>query len=244
MPKLDRTQKILPLSIRGVSIEFLGRCFLRTNTLEIKGGEPTFLLGPNGSGKTLFLKACHGLIEPTQGAISWLGYNSSDAYRYQSMVLQRPVLLRRSTRANIDYALRASGLSKEQRKDRIQKVLKATGLEKIAEKAARNLSGGEQQRLAIARAWATEPEVLFLDEPTASLDPGTSSWVERTLSAIVTNKHKIVMSTHDLGLVKRLGGEVIFLHQGRILERTLSKTFFECPTTPEGRAFIANELSW
>ena len=161
MPKLDRTQKILPLSIRGVSIEFLGRCFLRTNTLEIKGGEPTFLLGPNGSGKTLFLKACHGLIEPTQGAISWLGYNSSDAYRYQSMVLQRPVLLRRSTRANIDYALRASGLSKEQRKDRIQKVLKATGLEKIAEKAARNLSGGEQQRLAIARAWATEPEVLF-----------------------------------------------------------------------------------
>lgn len=244
MNKSDNAHSILPLIVGQISLEFSGRCFLNTPRFKVEGGGPTFLLGPNGSGKTLLLKICHGLIKPTQGSITWSGRNAADAKRYQSMVLQRPVLLRRSTRENIDYALRASGLSRGERKGRIQEVLEATGLNEVAEKTARNLSGGEQQRLAIARAWATKPEVLFLDEPTASLDPATCSWVERTLSEIINQKHKVVMSTHDLGLVKRLGGEIIFLHQGKVLERTLTDNFFERPKTTEGRAFLANELSW
>ena len=222
--------------------------------LEINQNEIVSIIGASGAGKTTLLQILGTLDKPTEGSLSIAGTNpfalnekELSSFRNSALgfIFQFHQLLPEFTACeNIMLPALIKGINKKEAKEQALELLINVGLEDRAKHKPSELSGGEQQRLAIARAWATEPEVLFLDEPTASLDPGTSSWVERTLSAIVTNKHKIVMSTHDLGLVKRLGGEVIFLHRGRILERTLSKTFFECPTTPEGRAFIANELSW
>jgi tungstate transport system ATP-binding protein len=153
-------------------------------------------------------------------------------------------MLRRSARANIDYALRLKGIPTALRRARIREVLEDTGLEGLAERAARSLSIGEQQRLALARAWATAPEVLFLDEPTASLDPAATRAVEDIISAIDLSGTKIVMTTHDLGQARRLADEILFLHRGRLLEQRPAAEFFAAPATAEAAAFIAGKLLW
>jgi len=236
--------RLLPLELREIAVRIGGRTLLDVPSLTVQAGEPTILLGPNGAGKTLLLRICHGLLQPTQGEVAWQGREAREPARHQAMVFQQPVLLRRSARANIDYALRAAGVPKSQRRLRTEEVLCATGLLELAEQASRRLSVGEQQRLALARAWALRPEVLFLDEPTASLDPGGSFRVEQTIAAIAAEGEKIIMSTHDLGLAQRLAGEILFLHRGRILERALPEDFFREARTREARAFLAGELTW
>ena len=160
------------------------------------------------------------------------------------MVFQRPVLLRRSVAANVDYALRLRSLSRSERRDRVAEALDHTGLAELAGRSALSLSVGEQQRLALARAWALRPQVLFLDEPTASLDPGATGAVEATMQAIGASGTKLVMTTHDLGQARRLGDEVLFLYQGRLLEQSSSEAFFEQPSSPEAKAFLRGELLW
>jgi tungstate transport system ATP-binding protein len=160
------------------------------------------------------------------------------------MVFQHPVMLRRSARANIDYALRLHRIPRRLRAARIGDVLADTGLGPLADQAARQLSIGEQQRLALARAWATAPDVLFLDEPTASLDPAATRAVEEIISAIDLTGTKIVMTTHDLGQARRLADEIVFLHRGRLLEHRPAADFFAGPATAEAAAFVAGRLLW
>jgi tungstate transport system ATP-binding protein len=160
------------------------------------------------------------------------------------MVFQRPVLLRRSVFANVTYALALRGTRGPARKARADAALERFGLASLAGRSARVLSGGEQQRLALARAWAVEPEVLFLDEPTASLDPAATRAVEEALAAFRDAGTKIVMTTHDLGQARRLADEIVFLHRGRVIERSPAKTFFDAPASAEGRAFLKGELLW
>jgi tungstate transport system ATP-binding protein len=160
------------------------------------------------------------------------------------MVFQRPVLLRRSVAANIDYPLRLRGISKQQRDARIEQALHLTGLSPLRKRYARVLSGGEQQRLALARAWAVEPEVLFLDEPTANLDPAATRAVEDIIARFRDEGMKIVMTTHDLGQAKRLADEVLFLNHGRLLERSDALSFFNEPKHSDARAFVRGELLW
>jgi tungstate transport system ATP-binding protein len=158
------------------------------------------------------------------------------------MVFQRPVVLRRSALANVVYGLKIAGVSGTERELRARDVLEAVGLADRADRPARVLSGGEQQRLALARAWALGPEVLFLDEPTANLDPGATREIESIIAAIHAGGTKIIMTTHNLGQARRLGDEILFLYEGRLVERALVNRFFAAPASPEAASFIRSEL--
>ena len=185
-------------------------------TLEIAGGAPTVLLGPNGSGKSTLIKLGMRLISPSAGRITFGGRSTANATR-SAIVFQKPVMLRRTAAANIAFALSAAGRTPDAAT--IAQLLAQVGLAALADRPARRLSGGEQQRLALARALARAPEVLFLDEPTASLDPAATKGVEDIITRIASEGVKIVMATHDLGQARRLAGDVVFLAGGRIVER-------------------------
>jgi tungstate transport system ATP-binding protein len=154
------------------------------------------------------------------------------------------MLLRRSVAANIAYALRIRGLALAERRARIPQALDMAGLTPLADRYARVLSSGEQQRLALARAWAVQPEVLFLDEPTANLDPAATRSVEKIISSFHASGTKIIMATHDLGQARRLADEVLFLHHGRLIEQGPAELFFNRPATGDARAFLRGELLW
>jgi len=153
-------------------------------------------------------------------------------------------MLRRSALANIVYALELAGVPAAERERQALDALREVGLEQVAHRPARVLSGGEQQRLALARAWALHPEVLFLDEPTANLDPGATREIESVIKAFDASGTKIVMSTHNLGQARRLGDEVLFIHQGRLAERSSVDAFFRQPASAEAAAFVKGELPW
>jgi tungstate transport system ATP-binding protein len=234
----------LPLELRAVAWEAGGALRIADIDLIVDRGPRTVILGPNGAGKSLLLRLCHGLLAPSSGSIVWRGGAASEARARQAMVFQRPVLLRRSAAANVDYALKLRGLGRSERRARVAAALDRTGLSALARQSARDLSIGEQQRLALARAWASEPEILFLDEPTASLDPAATDAVELVIDAMHLAGCKIVMTTHDLGQARRIADEILFLHRGRILERQEAAHFFDCPATAEAAAFLAGRLSW
>jgi tungstate transport system ATP-binding protein len=221
---------MLPLTLREVSFLHI----IKPLSLDIEAGPSTVILGANGAGKSVLMRLMHGLLVPTSGRIAW---NSPGR---QAMVFQRPVMLRRSVLANVVYALNVAG----RKADGAMEALREVGLAHLAHKPARVLSGGEQQRLALARAWALHPEVLFLDEPTASLDPSATREIETVIRAFDAAGTKIVMATHNLGQARRLGDEVIYLHQGRVVERASADKFFSQPATAEAAAFIKGELPW
>lgn len=235
---------ILPLRLEGVGFQFNGTTLLEEIHLQLEAGSRTVVLGPNGAGKSLLLRICHGLLRPTRGQVSWCGEAPASASRLQAFVFQRPVLLRRSALANVEYGLAVQGVRGAERRERAMAALQRTGLGEIAKRPARVLSGGEQQRLALARAWALEPRVLFLDEPTASLDPAAARTVEELVTAIHDGGTKVVMTTHDLGQARRLAGDVIFMHRGRLLEHAPARRFFHKPQSEAAEAFLAGELLW
>jgi tungstate transport system ATP-binding protein len=239
---------ILPLRLEAVAFEAGGRLLIEPVSLDIAHGPRSLLLGPNGSGKSLFLRLCHGLIRPSRGRVIWRGEGANSGGRSllqrQAMVFQRPVMLRRSALANVEYALKLRGMHRKARHDRAREMLARTGLGALARMPARALSGGEQQRLALARAWAIEPEILFLDEPTANLDPAAVRMVEEIIGAIHAAGTKIVMTTHDLAQARRLADEIIFLHRGRVVERREADSFFSRPETEAARAFVEGRLHW
>ena len=230
---------ILPLHVEQVTYAAGGRAIIDGVSLDIEAGPSTIILGANGAGKSVLMRLMHGLLQPTRGRIAW---RSAGPRRHQAMVFQRPVMLRRSALANVAYALQASGLPRNE--SAAMEALNEVGLAHVAHRPARVLSGGEQQRLALARAWALHPEVLFLDEPTANLDPGATREIENIIKAFDAAGTKIVMSTHSLGQARRLGDEVIFLHQGRVAERAPIDRFFAQPASPEAAAFVKGELPW
>ncbi len=238
---------LLPLLLEGVTYAVAGRTLIDRISLTIEAGPRTVILGPNGAGKSLLLRLCHGLIPPSAGRIAWLGGGAAvegTVRQRQAMVFQRPVLLRRSAGANVDYALGVRGLARAVRRDRVAEALDRVGLAALAGRPARILSGGEQQRLALARAWALRPEILFLDEPTASLDPAATRAVEQIIDAFHAAGTKIVMTTHDLGQARRLADEIVFLHRGRIAEHGRAAAFFDHPASPAARAFLTGNLLW
>ncbi len=197
-------------------------------------GGPTVLLGPNGSGKSTLIRLAMGLVAPTSGRIGWGGRDAPG--ERLAMVFQRPVMLRRTAGANVAYAL-------SRRDDaRIAELLGRVGLAHLGERPARKLSGGEQQRLALARALARDPEILFLDEPTASLDPAATKAVEDIVRSVAASGVKIVMATHDIGQARRLAGDIVFLVRGRLAGRAAATQFFHAPATAEAAAFLRGDL--
>jgi len=234
---------ILPLTVEAAAFSGDGKLLVEPNSFTIPAGGLTVLLGPNGAGKSLTLRLCHGLLTPSRGAVRWAAGAEGRAKRH-AMVFQKPIMLRRSVEANIAHALAAAGASGAERKARAAQALQRFGLAERASQPARLLSGGEQQRLAIARAWALRPELLFLDEPTSQLDPAATRQIEELLSGLVAEGITVMMSTHDLGQARRLADRVLFLHRGRLVEDAPGKDFFAGPQSAEARAFLAGELLW
>jgi len=235
---------LLPLVVHDLCYEIGGKRLLEGISFRTDVGPRTVVLGPNGAGKSLLLRLCHGLLQPSAGTIAWAWATPEVARRCQAMVFQRPVLLRRSTAANITYVLRLQGVPRRQRRAMMMEALEQAGLLPLATQAARVLSGGEQQRLALARAWALKPQVLFLDEPTASLDPAATQAVETLLDHIHRAGTKIIMTTHDLGQARRLADEVLFLHHGRLVESAPATVFFNNPQSKEAAMFLQGKLLW
>jgi tungstate transport system ATP-binding protein len=231
---------ILPLRAEGLGFSAGGVAILADLSFTLEAGAPSIILGPNGAGKSVLLRLLHGLLPPSAGRVTW----SADPARRQAMVFQRPVLLRRSVLANTLYPLALAGVAAAERQRRARAALEMVGLAALAGRPARRLSGGEQQRLALARAAALSPELLFLDEPTANLDPAATRAVEEIVAALAARGTKIVMTTHDLGQARRLAGEVLFLARGRLVEQTPATAFFAAPASPEAAAFLRGDLPW
>ncbi len=235
---------MLPLVVDGLGFSVREQWLIKDVSFSLGARGRTFIVGPNGAGKSILLKICHGLLSPTTGTVRWASGSSRQQRQRQAMVFQKPVLLRRSARANVEYALSVRGVTKKDARERVDRVLEATGLAAIAHRQARVLSGGEQQRLVLARAWALRPQVLFLDEPASHLDPAATAAIENIIQQVSNAGSKIIMVTHDLGQVRRLADEVLFLHQGQLLEQAASKDFLAHAKSQEARAFVEGQLLW
>ena len=206
--------------------------------MTLSGGDPTVLIGPNGSGKTTLLRVAMGLLAPTGGQVTWGGRSDVPPER-RAILFQRPVMLRRTAGANIRYAMHGAATV---RQNRVSELLRLVGLAAFEDRPARRLSGGEQQRLGFARALAREPEVLFLDEPAASLDPAATKSIEDLIREVASQGIKIVMTTHDLAQARRLAGNIVMLHRGSIVETGDAQSFFTAPQSNAARRFLAGEL--
>lgn len=238
--EVTATRRVLPIETKGLVFEAGGRRLIDGIDLKVTQGAVTMILGANGAGKSLLLRLMHGLLQPTAGAITWGGLAPTEELRKrQAMMFQRPVLLRRSVAANIDFVLGLRGGSTEESR---MALLEKVGLAALANQPARSLSGGEQQRLALARALALRPEILFLDEPTASLDPASVLMIEQIVDDIHKQGTKIIFVTHDIGQAKRHAHEVIFLYRGKVAERTSAKSFFEQPQSRPAADYLAGRI--
>lgn len=227
------------IELRNLVYEAQGKILLDIADLCLGDSGITVVMGPNGAGKSLLLRLMHNLLPPTQGQILCRGKAlSAQIARKQALVLQTPVLLRRTTEANVRFVLKVRGkpLSKA------QALLKLVDLDDLAKTPARRLSGGERQRLAIAQALATDPDVLFLDEPTASLDPSSIQSIERIVRRTAAYGVRIVFVTHDAAQARRLADDVVFLSGGRVLEHTPADRFFDEPVTRAARDYLDGRL--
>jgi tungstate transport system ATP-binding protein len=236
---IDTAAGTLPIKGEGLRIGRDGRLLLDVAQVTLDGDGIVALLGPNGAGKSLLLRTLAGLLAPDAGNVAWNG-GAPDASSYARLgyMLQTPVLLRRSARANLEFALRALGRDGEAARRGANLALVAAGLETVANTSARLLSGGEKQRLSLARALIGEPDAVFLDEPTEGLDPAASAVIEKRIVELSRSGALTVLVTHDLGLARRVADRVMFMDGGRIIETAAAKTFFRKPATNEGRRFL------
>lgn len=240
--KAPAAPSVLPIEADGLLLERGGRRLVDGVDLRIDGSSLTVIMGPNGAGKSLLLRLLSGLIEPDGGSVRWAG-RAPDRTRTRKLgfVFQKPVLLRRSALANVKFALR-NGIPRAERNELAAAALQRAGLKELAHTPARLLSGGEQQRLAIARALASGPEILFLDEPCASLDPAATAAIEALVIDARLQGTKIVLVTHDIGQARRLADDVVFLHRGRIVEQADAGAFFDAPDSKAARAYLSGQL--
>ena len=234
---------VLPIECRRVVVTRSGRRLLDSVDVCIDGTGLTVILGPNGAGKTLLLRIFADLFAPDSGEIRW-AHSPPDRARAPKIgfVFQKPMMLRRSVIANVIYALAAIGIARHERTPRAHEILRLASLDHLAGTPARLLSGGEQQRLALARALATEPEVLLLDEPASSLDPAATLAIERMITTVRDRGTRLVLVTHDIGQARRLADTVLFMHRGRIVERARSADFFDNPAQDTARAYIEGRI--
>jgi tungstate transport system ATP-binding protein len=228
------------ITLDKVVVAFNGRAVLDRLDMDLAPGGVTALIGPNGAGKSMTLRVIDGLVSPASGAV-----RVSDARAVRrAFVFQRPVLVRASAAANVELALTPLKLPRAEKNERARAALERLGLAARANHPATLLSGGEQQRLALARAWATEPDLLLLDEPTANLDPTATELVEGLVAEISGRGAKVVLVSHNLGQVMRLAGDVVVLSNGRAVEHGLTRSVLTSPRSSEAQAYIKGELPW
>lgn len=233
---------MFPIELKDVHFAPAGRPVLAGVDLQLSGEGITVALGPNGAGKSVLMRILAGLETPTRGEIRRADGQHPD--ERIAMVFQQTMLVRASVATNVGLGLRPLGLPRSECEDRIKAVLARVGLAHRANDSARLLSGGEKQRLALARSWATRPRLLLLDEPTAALDPSATEEVERIIREIRTDGTKVFMTTHNLAQAMRIADDIVFITGGRIGEHSSASRFFSRPQSPEARLFIQGELPW
>lgn len=234
---------VRPVTAINLLIERKNRVLLDVAEAHFSGANLTAVVGPNGAGKSLLLKVIAGVLAPDRGIVLWGGKVPSRAqYSKLSLLLQSPVLLKRSVLGNIEFALKAAGVSRREIGRRSRSALEDANLMDIANTHARLISGGEKQRLALARAMAIEPEVLLLDEPVAALDPSSMLAIEAMICTARERGTTVVLVTHDLAQARRLGDRIIFMLNGRIAEQGDTAGFFRSPQTREAKAFVRGEI--
>ncbi|MEM9796548.1 MAG: ATP-binding cassette domain-containing protein [Pseudomonadota bacterium] len=232
---------LFPMTARGAVTRRRGKVLAGPVDLTLDGDGVTVVIGPNGAGKTSFLRMLHGIARLNDGRIDW-ACSLEEARREQAFVFQRPVMMRRSVRDNIAFPLRLQGLARGAARDRAEDWAGRVGLAEALDRPATQLSGGEQQKLALARALVRNPQALFLDEPCASLDGRATREIEAILVAARAAGTTLIMSTHDMGQARRLADDVVFLKGGRIHEQAPAETFFEGPATDAAQAFLRGDI--
>ncbi len=240
-PGRHGNRRVLPITAGGLVLERAGRRIIDEIDLSIAGHGISVIMGPNGAGKSVLLRLLTGLLTPDAGVVRWAGRRADRARAPAvGLVFQKPVLLRRSALANVRYALRRG--SHAERTRRAGDALDRAGLGHLARSPARLLSGGEQQRLALARALAPDPEVLLLDEPCANLDPAATAAIEALIGDAKARGTKVVLVTHDVAQAKRLADDITFIHDGRIVEQAPADSFFDHPASEAGHAYLEGRL--
>ncbi len=239
----DNAPVIWPVALREVCFTVGGKTLIDRMSLQLTPGRRSVIMGPNGAGKSLLLRLTAGLLQPTAGQITFGGQAADDALRRRvAVVFQRPVLLRRSVAGNLNHALATYGVPRRERAGRREELLALGQLEHLAERPARVLSGGEQQRLSMIRALAAKPELLLLDEPTASLDPQATAAIEDLIGQASAAGVKIVLVTHDSGQARRLADDILFLHGGKLAESAPADSFFDNPQSAAAQAYLEGRL--
>ena len=239
----DIAQSLFPLNVRRLAYSVGTHRLIDGIDLTIEKDRRTIIMGPNGAGKSLLLRLLHGLLAPTEGEICWGETPRIDQARQrQALVFQRPVLLRRSVGANLRFALKLRRSTRAEREERLRHILELASLSHLVDRPARVLSQGEQQRVAIARALVLEPEVLLLDEPTVSLDPASVEAIEELMLAAHRRGTKIILVTHDMAQARRLADEVVFLEQGRAVEHSPARQFFQQPNVAEAHLYDGSRI--
>ena len=231
---------LTPIQFKDLSVILGQKIILDKINCKIKSNSITAVLGPNGAGKSIFLQTINGLFSIQSGRLNFnLMEINQEIRKQQAMVFQNPVLLRRTVIANLQFI---SNLRNKESNRFLKKILSKVGLEGYEKKPARLLSGGEKQRLSMARALIINPNLLLLDEPTANLDPYSLKLIEDLVLEENSIGKTIIFTTHDMSQAKRLATDVIFLNKGKVLEQTISKTFFKSPKTLEAQKYINGEI--
>ena len=232
---------LFPLIVTRAETRRGGKVLVGPVDLTLEGAGCTVVIGPNGAGKTSLLRLLHGIARCHAGRIAWQ-VDAASARSAQSFVFQRPVMLRRSVAQNLAYPLAIRHTPRAEIAARVARWAEAVGLTAMLDRPAPVLSGGEQQKLALARALITEPELVFLDEPCASLDGRATREIEAILTRVAAAGTRLILTTHDMGQARRLADHVVFLHSGRVFETASAARFFDAPATPEARAFLKGDI--
>lgn len=238
---VTQSRTILPLQLSGACVFIRGKRIIGPIDMALEGRGITVVMGPNGAGKTTLLRLMHGMERLAAGSRAW-SVSEAEARQRQAFVFQTPILMRRSVRDNLAYPLLVHGMTRQAARDRAAEWLPRIELQDAAMRSATHLSGGEKQKLALARALIREPEVLFLDEPCSNLDGRAMREIEAMLQIAHEAGTRIVMATHDLGQARRLASDVVFLYRGQLHESGPADAFFETPQTPEARAFLNGDI--
>ncbi|MCG7573140.1 ATP-binding cassette domain-containing protein [Phaeobacter sp. CNT1-3] len=237
----NQTPSILPLKLQGACVKRRGHTLIGPVDLTLGRDGFTIILGPNGAGKTTLLRLMHGLERPSAGRLDW-NVPEVQARAHEAYVFQHPTLMRRTVVDNVAYPLVIHGVARALARARATEALAQVGLSEHVTQRASALSGGERQKLALARALIRQPEILFLDEPCASLDGAATRDIEAILNRAHANGTRIVMITHDLGQARRLARDVLFIYKGRLHEAAPADTFFDGPATAEAQAFLNGDI--
>lgn len=233
---------LFPIRLKNANVRKRGKSILGPLSFEMEGGGPTIIIGPNGAGKTTFLRLLHGLEKLREDELKFNALSKEEAQKMQSFVFQKPILLRRSTLDNVAYPLLLHGKKKNNARKLAYQMLTKVGLDHLAEVRAVFLSGGEAQKLSLARALITGPKLLLLDEPTASLDSVSTRDIEALINEASENGIEIIMTTHHLGQAKRLAKKVIFFNQGQVVESAKAHAFWQSPKSKEAQRFINGDI--